>query len=1147
MPFTLDLTGLAGSTFIFEDDGIVGNGVSRVRLENGTTIDFTHPADLLTIVSKAGQTLVLDMVDSLGAANLVVGSLTDPTKNPDAILIDGLRGTSGTFTLAATGAISESGADAGADVVAGALALSAGTGIGTPANAIEIQVGTLEAETNTGGIALANLRAVNIGGITSDIAGLHVLNSGDIFLSSLGTIQLADAGGSATVRSVSGDVTILASGASADFVSLVNHPAFEISAGSLTLTVGRDVRIGTLITNANNDVLVSGDIIIGAGRDVFFDGLTDVLSTAGRIEIVAGANVGVLDSRGNASRIASLGLGDVEVRTGPGGTLTLNAGGNALSSAGGDVIVDADRILIAADSGMSATSGLVWLRPATVGREVVVGSATDAAFALELSDAELDRISTPVLAVGDLDSGLVTVQGAINPLNVPGLGIFSGSGLIVTGQVTTTSNVVLRATGDLYLTAGSSVTTSSFIADLDIGNLATDSRTLDIDGNVSATASSILDGGGGADTINGSSQSDSINGRGGADRMSGGLGNDFYRVDDPLDFVFEQVGEGDDSITTSVSFSLALGSEVETLRTDNDLGTSPINLTGNEFSQTIFGNAGDNVLRGGFGSDTLVGRGGNDTYAEVFGGHIIVELAGGGVDTAVLVDGGVLADNVENLILGELALDGTGNALDNILTGNDNDNRLDGGGGADTMTGGLGDDVYVVDNAGDAVEEAASEGIDWVESSVTFTLPAEVERLTLTGSAAVNGTGNALDNRITGNTAANVLKGNPGDDLLIGGGGADKLFGGPGDDSYDVDHVGDVVSESSPADGIDEVFSTVSYSLGAHVENLILTGAAATNATGNSLANVLVGNGAANILNGGGGADIMQGETGNDIYIVDNAADFMFENTAGGTDLVKSNVSFTLTANVEKLTLRGAAAIDGTGNDLANTIAGNSAANVLDGGTGADKLLGGDGNDTYVVDNVGDQVTEASSGGGTDLVRSSVSFTIGANVERLTLTGSDAINGTGNDLANLLTGNGVANVLDGGRGNDTLDGASGADTLKGGLGNDILTGGNGGDEFRFDKPLGATNVDHVVDFASAQADKIVLENAVFVGLASGALNPNALRIGAAAVDADDRIVYDPATGRLYYDSDGSGATAQVLFAILDNAPATLSAGDFSVI
>jgi Ca2+-binding RTX toxin-like protein len=295
----------------------------------------------------------------------------------------------------------------------------------------------------------------------------------------------------------------------------------------------------------------------------------------------------------------------------------------------------------------------------------------------------------------------------------------------------------------------------------------------------------------------------------------------------------------------------------------------------------------------------------------------------------------------------------------------------------------------------------------------------------------------------------------------------------------------------------------------------------------------------------------MLGGSGNDTYVVNATGDRVFETTtsssttnAGGIDTVQSAVSFNLDANagvrfVEQLTLTGTAAINGTGNALANTLTGNSGNNILNGGAGNDTMLGGSGNDTYVVNVTGDRVFETTTSssttdaGGIDTVQSLVSFNLDANagvrfVERLTLTGTAAVNGTGNALNNTLTGN------------------SGNNILNGGIGSDALTGGSGADTFVFNTALGTSNVDRITDFNS-DADTIRLENAVFAGLEAGTLAAPAFLSNTSgfAADASDRIIYESDTGRLYFDSDGTGVAERVHFATLTTG-LTLTSADFFV-
>ncbi len=404
-------------------------------------------------------------------------------------------------------------------------------------------------------------------------------------------------------------------------------------------------------------------------------------------------------------------------------------------------------------------------------------------------------------------------------------------------------------------------------------------------------------------------------------------------------------------------------------------------LDGTEQGDIMYGLGGDDLLSGHNGDDEIYGEEGSDTLS-----------GGAGND---LLDGGI------------------------------GDDHLDGGIGADQMSGQAGDDSYIVDNAGDVVIEAAGEGDDHVFSSITRTLSENVERLTLTSGADINGTGNDLDNTLVGNSGNNVLDGATG---------ADQMSGMAGDDTYIVDNVGDVVIEAA-GEGDDHVYSSITYTLTENVERLTLTGDADLNGTGNDLDNTLVGNGGTNILDGATGADQMNGQAGDDSYMVDNAGDVVIEAAGEGDDHVTSSVTYSLSGNVEDMTLTGVADIDGTGNDLDNTLVGNSGNNVLDGATGVDQMSGQAGDDSYIVDIAGDVVIEAADQGD-DHVFSSVIRTLSDNVERLTLTGDTDINGTGNALDNTLTGN---------VGNNLLDGATGADLMAGAAGDDTYIVDNAGD------------------------------------------------------------------------------------------------------
>ena len=614
------------------------------------------------------------------------------------------------------------------------------------------------------------------------------------------------------------------------------------------------------------------------------------------------------------------------------------------------------------------------------------------------------------------------------------------------------------------------------------------------------------------------------------------------------------------------------------------------NVAGSAFDDSITGNASANLLQGNDGHDSLAGGDGNDS------------LEGGAGD---------------DVLAGE-----EGNDLLNGAAGND---TLDGGAGADTMLGGAGDDTYVVDDANDRVVETTTlsstvdaGGIDTVKAHIDYTLGNLLENLRLEG-AAISGAGNALNNQITGNELDNrldgkggsdTLSGGEGDDTLLGGAGLDVLDGGEGSDVYLIasatEHSGAEFNDTGSA-GTDEVWFTNAtagstfnlYAGDVGIERVRLVNASGSatgtlalnvNATavlsalqieGNNGANrliggsaddTLIGNAGNDRLDGGLGADSMLGGTGNDTYVVDDEADETVEFTGEGTDTVEAGITWTLGENIENLVLTGTDNIDGTGNNLANRITGNASANILDGGAGADTMTGGNGSDLYIVDHVGDQTIETNtSTTQIDTVVSSINWTLGANLENLTLSGSDDLVGNGNGLRNLITGNTSNNLLDGKGGNDTLDGGAGNDTLlggagtdtliggegddvlSGGAGNDFLVGGEGSDTFRFDTALNASsNWDIVFDFESG-VDTIELKNTIFTSLrTTGELNAENFHVFTTTPavirgqDANDFILYDEVTGFLYYDRDGSGSTyAAVRFAQVEPG-STLSASDFLI-
>ncbi|MGE4284428.1 MAG: M10 family metallopeptidase C-terminal domain-containing protein [Clostridia bacterium] len=491
--------------------------------------------------------------------------------------------------------------------------------------------------------------------------------------------------------------------------------------------------------------------------------------------------------------------------------------------------------------------------------------------------------------------------------------------------------------------------------------------------------------------------------------------------------------------------------------------------------------------------------------------------------------------------------------------------------------------------------------------------------------------GNDVNNRLTGNNGNDTLNGGAGNDTLNGGIGNDIMLGGAGNDVYYVDSLLDMiyettsVSSSTDAGGSDFVVSTVSWTLGDYFENLRLSSSNAINGIGNVLNNTIFAGAGNNFMNGSGGIDTLSyidSTAGITIKLGLRTAQF----TGGsGTDMIAnfenlygSNYNDNLTGTSANNILYGYNGNDiisgGAGNDTIDggsgndTLFGGDGNDIINGSSGNDIMLGGAGNDTYFTDNTNDIIyetlstTSSTDAGGTDIVITTVNWTLGNYIENLRLNTSNNINGMGNSINNIIYAGAGNNIMNGGNGIDTVSyiyssagvtvklglttaqatggsstdsimnfenlagsnyndiltgnsannvlyGYNGNDILTGGAGNDTLVGGSGSDTFYFNTTLNAsTNVDTITDFSSAD-DVIWLENAIFTSLSAvGALSSDYFSATSSAQDSNDYILYDASTGGLYYDADGSDSASAVQIAILGTTThPSITYADFHVV
>ncbi len=387
------------------------------------------------------------------------------------------------------------------------------------------------------------------------------------------------------------------------------------------------------------------------------------------------------------------------------------------------------------------------------------------------------------------------------------------------------------------------------------------------------TGDDVLSGGDGSDTLDGGADDDLLIGQWGDDTYVFGVGsgndtirefatnvdnywgNDANGTDQVLftglkqaDVSFTKANGGNDLVATIIATG-------ETLRITNAFFTGGNGNTNSNVESFVFKDGSltlDQTLlihQGGAGDDALYGGNGNDSFYGAAGNDLLIDNHGG-------------------------------------------NDMLDGGTGADIMIGGTGNDLYIVDNIDDVITETSklANEIDTVTSSVDFTLPKNVENLTLTGSV-INGIGNSANNLIIGNAAANVFNGGLGDD---------SFQGGAGKDTYFINSLGDIVTELKGS-GRDTVNSNITYTLPVNVENLVLLGTTAINGTGNGQRNKVIGNHGDNILKGGAGNDVLVGKAGKDTFVLSDLSKDTIKDFSVSDDTIQLDHSVLNTLTVGNL------------------------------------------------------------------------------------------------------------------------------------------------------------------------------------------------------------------------------------------------------
>jgi trimeric autotransporter adhesin len=751
----------------------------------------------------------------------------------------------------------------------------------------------------------------------------------------------------------------------------------------------------------------------------------------------------------------------------------------------------------------------------TAGTATIIYSAAANSFTLPASANALTLSGTAAIhATGNTGNDVITANSGADTLTA-GNGadtLISGGGTAVQSLVGGTGNdlFVVNYTGDL-VNVGTTHGTDTIQSSVSF-SLATNVADLTLIG----TGALVGTGNSLANVLTANSGADTLTAGSGIATLNGGAGNDTFVVNSSSDVVKDSFSAASNSLSSSANYTLPTD-------VNNLIFTGTFALTGTA-------NAANDTLTSNAGADTFVGSTGADTFIVTNAG-VVVQDSSGTANAVIASVSYTLPTNVNSLTLsGTAALKGMGNSANDLIIANTGADTLTAGSGADTLisgtstaieslVGGSGNDLFVVNFAGDLVSVGGTHGADTIQSSVSYTLPSNVNDLALTGSSNLTGTAISGNNSIIGNAGNDTLKAGSGSDTLIAGVGVDTLVGGSAADTFVIDSASDVLVSVSAA--ANTVVSSVNYTLATNISTLILDGSANLVGTGNGASNTIRGNNANDTLVAGAGTSSLFGGLGSDLFIINSAADVVSDANYGqksGIDTIQSSVTFTLPSTINILVLSGTASLSAHGNSNVDELVGNGGADVLtagngnttlQAGTGVATLIGGKGNNTFIIDNTSDVIQE-SFATHNNILMSSVTYTLPTSINTMILTGSGNLTATGNAGNDSIRGNSGADVLKAGAGTDTLAAGSGTATLVGGSGADTFIVNNTAD---------------VIQSASASAQNLLLSSATY----SLPTNVNALILtGDANIKATGNAASDTLTAGAGQDTLVAGSGAATL-------------------